>query len=294
MTAKLLTIKKLILLFGLFSLTFAATLNITPPDPVQGNSFKVVLRTDAAVQEARVIFNKTAVPLYLHSPHKYLAILGTAYNWPAGAYPLTVTYRQNGATVTKSASVTLRAGKFDIDTLIISDEKQNEGATDFAALAEENKILGAAFRAQKKGSYMDGVLVSPLGRVTASITSPYGAQRYYKNKAGQQISEWSHRGVDYGVRRGTPVYAAQNGVISVAASMQVHGGTIVIDHGQGVMSIYNHLDELLVQKNQYVTKNALIAYSGNTGLTTGPHLHYGLSVHDVRVNPQEWFIRKWY
>jgi len=138
------------------------------------------------------------------------------------------------------------------------------------------------------------MLVSPLGKITANITSPYGAQRYYKTKEGKQISEWAHRGVDYGVARRTPVYAAQNGIISVAEKMQVHGGTIVIDHGQGVMSIYNHLDEIIVSKNQYVVKNMLIAYSGNTGLTTGPHLHYGLSVHDVRVNPQEWFVHKWY
>jgi len=246
------------------------------------------------VQDARVIFNKQTIPLYQHSPNKYAVIAGTAYNWPTGNYPLSAVYRQNGKTVTKSATVTVRAGKFSVSTLVIPEEKQKEGATDFTVLSDENKILGEAFRTQKKGNYMDGVLVSPLGKITANITSPYGAQRYYKTKAGKQISEWAHRGVDYGVPKRTPVYAAQNGIISVSQKMQVHGGTIIIDHGQGVMSIYNHLDEILVKKDQYVTKNALIAYSGNTGLTTGPHLHYGLSVHDVRVNQKEWFIRNWY
>lgn len=283
-------------IFGilLVSCGLAVTLNITPSDPVQGNSFKVVLQTDGVVQDPKVLFNKKTIPLYLHSPNKYVTIIGTSYHWPTGNYSLSAVYRQNGKTVTRSATVNLLAGKFQVSTLTISDEKQNEGATDFTVLAEENNILGAAFKEQKKGNYMDGLLVHPLGKITANITSPYGAQRYYKNQAGKQISEWAHRGVDYGVPKRTPVYAAQNGIIAVAQKMQVHGTTIVIDHGQGVMSIYNHLDDILVKKDQYVTKNSLIAYSGNTGLTTGPHLHYGLSVHDVRVNPQEWFTHKWH
>ena len=287
-------LKKLFLFLLFTSLAFSATLNITPADPLQGNSFKVVLQTDSAVQDPKVIFNKQTIPLYLYSPNKYVTIVGTSYNWPTGNYQLSVVYKQNSKAVTQSASVALRAGTFKISTLVISNQKQDEGATDFTALAEENKILGEAFRNWKKGNYMDGTLVSPLGKVTANITSPYGSQRYYKNEAGKQISEWAHRGVDYAVPVRTPVYAAQNGIIAVAEKMKVHGGTIVIDHGHGVMSIYNHLDEILVKKNQYVTKNALVAYSGNTGLSTGPHLHYGLSVHDTRVNPQEWFTRKWY
>lgn len=286
--------KKLILIFLFISLAFSATLNITPNEPIQGNSFKVVLTTETAVKNPQVIFDKKTFPLYLYSPNKYATILGTAYNWTLGKYPLSVTYELDGKTVTQSAGITLRAGKFDVDTLIIPEQKQSEGATDFNALAEENKILAATFRNQKKGSYMDGVLVPPLGKISANITSPYGAQRYYKTKTGKAISEWAHRGVDYGVPQRTPVYAAQNGIITVAEQMKVHGGTILIDHGQGVVSIYNHLDEILVKKNQYVTKNSLIAYSGNTGLSTGPHLHYGLSVHDVRVNPKEWFTNKWY
>ncbi|MDR2431489.1 MAG: M23 family metallopeptidase [Candidatus Margulisbacteria bacterium] len=287
-------LKNILRVLCLFSLACAATLNITPPDPLQGNSVKVVLATNAVVQDAKALFNKATVPLYLHSPNKYLAILGTAYNWPAGQYPLTVTYRQNGQTFTKNALVALRAGKFEIDTLVITDGKRAEGATDFAALNEENKILGAVFRAWKKGTYIDGIFAHPLGKTEAAVTSPYGAQRRYKDQSGKQISEWAHSGVDYAAPKGTPVHAAQNGVIAVAQKMRVHGGTIVIDHGQGIMSIYNHLDKLLVQKNQYVTKNALIAYSGDSGLATGPHLHYGLSVHDTRVNPGEWFIRKWF
>ncbi|GBR75378.1 peptidase M23 [Candidatus Termititenax persephonae] len=214
-------------------------------------------------------------------------------DWATGNYLLEVTYQQNGKTLRQSAVIRLRDAKFDTETLTISQQKQQEGATDTTALLRENRLLGAAFRERKNGSYVTGAFGHPLRNTQAPITSPYGVQRHYRDQAGRPLYSWSHRGMDFAAKRRTPVYAVQNGVISVAEMMQVNGGIIVLDHGQGVMSIYSHLDALLVQKNQYVTKNALIAYSGNTGQSTGPHLHFGLSVHNVRVNPQEWLGKKW-
>jgi len=287
-------LRKVLFLYFLCAAVFSATLNVTPTNPIQGNSVKIVLQTDGVIQDASVLFNKQSFPLYWHSTNKYVTILGTSFNWPTGNYPLRVTYKQNGKAVTKSATVNLRAGKFRVSTLTISNEKQSEGATDFTVLREENRILSAVYRDWKKGSYIDGLFVHPLSNATTNVTSPYGSQRYYKDQAGKQISQWSHRGIDYRAAMGTPVHAAQNGIVVVADKMQVNGNIVVIDHGRGVMSIYSHLDEILVKKGQYVTKNALIARSGNTGLSTGPHLHFGLSVHDIRVNPEEWYTRKWY
>jgi murein DD-endopeptidase MepM/ murein hydrolase activator NlpD len=272
---------------------YSATLNVTPRQPLQGNSIKLELLTDIAVKDAHVVFAKKTIPLYLSAPNKYTTMLGTYMDWPTGDYTLTVSYKINNRPYEMPAVITLQNGRFDVETLVISQQKQEEGATDMSVLSKENATLGTAFRAWKSGSYVDGAFVFPLQNAKTPVTSPYGVQRHYQNHRGQSLYSWAHRGVDYAAVLNTPVYAAQNGIISVAEQMQVHGGTVVIDHGQGVLSIYNHLNKITVKKDQYVTKNALIGYSGNTGHTTGPHLHYGLSVHDVRVNPQEWFGKKW-
>lgn len=285
--------RKFFLLCALLSCLYSATLNITPRQPLQGNSVKLELLTETAVRNASVVFRGKTIPLYLSAPNKYTTMLGTYMDWPTGDYRMTVSYQMNGRRYELPAIFTLQNGQFDVETLVISRQKQEEGATDMTALAKENATLGAAFRAWKQGSYADGAFVFPLTDAKTPVTSPYGVQRHYKNHQGQPLYSWAHRGIDYAAVLNTPVYAAQNGIIAVAEQMQVHGGTIVIDHGQGIMSIYNHLAKINVKKDQYVTKNALIGYSGNTGHTTGPHLHYGLSVHDVRVNPQEWFGKKW-
>ena len=285
--------RKILFVLFLSACALAVTLNVTPRNPLQGNSIKVELLASTALQDPQVIFNNLTVPLYRNGAGKYSALLGTYMDWPTGNYRLEVTYKQNGKTHSQTAAVTLRNARFDVETLTISLQKQQEGATDTGALTRENQILGAAFRERKTGSYITGAFVHPLRNPQTPVTSPYGVQRHYRDHKGQYLYSWAHRGMDFTAKLRTPVYAVQNGVINVAEMMQVNGGIIILDHGQGVMSVYSHLDAILVKKNQYVTRNSLIAYSGNTGQSTGPHLHFGMSVHNIRVNPQEWIGKTW-
>ena len=87
---------------------------------------------------------------------------------------------------------------------------------------------------------------------------------------------------------GTKVKAANNGKVVFAQKLSAFGGTIVIDHGQGVHTLYFHLSKFLAVVGQEVSKGTVIALSGNSGISSGPHLHWGMSVHDLRVNPLQW------
>jgi len=105
------------------------------------------------------------------------------------------------------------------------------------------------------------------------ITSPYGMQRTY-NDGLQRF----HRGVDYGAPEGTPVYAPNHGVIVYIGRKKVRGKIIVIDHGSGLHTEYWHLSEISVKNGQLMKKGDVIGRIGNTGLSTGPHLHWGVRV----------------
>ena len=94
-----------------------------------------------------------------------------------------------------------------------------------------------------------------------------------------------HAGVDLGTASGTPVRAAAAGVVRRASSDGVNGRILVLDHGRGVTTIYCHNDELLVQDGERVAKGQVISYSGNTGRSTGPHLHYQLDLAGQAVDP---------
>ena len=98
--------------------------------------------------------------------------------------------------------------------------------------------------------------------------------------------------MDIANKQGTEILAPNSGIIVLSEDMRVHGGTIIISYGQGVFSIFSHLKERLVKKGEEVEKGQLIGTMGQTGLVTGPHLHWGLYVSGVVVDPLEWTRRR--
>ncbi len=118
----------------------------------------------------------------------------------------------------------------------------------------------------------------------AAITALYGEQRSFN---GGPISEY-HTGIDFGGESGTPIAAANSGVVSWAGRTERRGNGLIIDHGAGVFSGYYHLSEVLQTAGNVVEQGALIARMGATGLATGPHLHWEVVVRGVTVNPLPW------
>jgi murein DD-endopeptidase MepM/ murein hydrolase activator NlpD len=98
----------------------------------------------------------------------------------------------------------------------------------------------------------------------------------------------NHRGVDIAVVSGTEVRAPNQGKVVFAEMLKAFGGTIVIDHGQGVHTLYFHLSKFIAEVGQNVSKGDPIALSGNSGISSGAHLHWGMSVHNLRVDPMQW------
>jgi murein DD-endopeptidase MepM/ murein hydrolase activator NlpD len=84
------------------------------------------------------------------------------------------------------------------------------------------------------------------------------------------------------------ILAINAGQVVLAQSFQVFGGTVVIDHGQGIHSLYYHLSKILVQPGQMVKKGQVLGKMGTTGVSSGVHLHLGISVYNVRVDPRQW------
>jgi murein DD-endopeptidase MepM/ murein hydrolase activator NlpD len=121
---------------------------------------------------------------------------------------------------------------------------------------------------------------------TNRITDPFGTRRSYDQ--GRTFSY--HEGLDYGVPEGTPVYAPAPGVVGLAERLFVRGGAVTLDHGLGVCSGYWHLSRIVVKPGQTVQAGDLLGYSGNTGLSNGPHLHFEIRVRGIPTNPAPWFL----
>ena len=113
---------------------------------------------------------------------------------------------------------------------------------------------------------------------------------YYK---GKKVDEQVHLGIDLASLTNAPVQAANNGRVIFADRLGIYGLTVVIDHGQGVASIYGHLSKIAVTLNQEVKKGEVISFTGQTGLAGGDHLHFSVMVNGIFVNPIEWWDPHW-
>ncbi len=126
----------------------------------------------------------------------------------------------------------------------------------------------------------------------AATMARFADQRFYYYK-GKKIDEQVHLGIDLASLANSPVQAANNGRVIFAKRNGIYGLAVVLDHGQGLATLYAHLNAAEVTLNQEVKKGDIIGYTGQSGLAGGDHLHFGLMVNGVTVNPVEWWDGHW-
>ena len=100
-----------------------------------------------------------------------------------------------------------------------------------------------------------------------------------------------HDGMDFTGKIGTPIYATGDGVVKVAKKERGYGKKVVIDHGYGYTTVYAHLDSYRVKRGQKVKRGEIIAELGNTGVSTGPHLHFGIIINNETKNPLDYLSK---
>ncbi|MGB9736416.1 MAG: M23 family metallopeptidase [bacterium] len=132
----------------------------------------------------------------------------------------------------------------------------------------------------------DLLLATPsIWPVRGFITSGFG-WRINPITGGKEF----HEGVDIATQLGNPIKAPANGIVSYAGWETGYGNTIIIDHGYGVTTLYGHLSKIDVKVGEMVKRGQVIGDIGDTGFSTGPHLHYQVMVNGVPVNPMRYLV----
>ena len=173
------------------------------------------------------------------------------------------------------------------ESQLLKDIAEKENEFDEAKykewLASQKPVTGGT----NSGTTTEGGKVNTSGWMTPvpyyTLTSPFG-MRPHPILGYPRM----HEGVDLACAANTPIYAAKDGVVTIATFSNSAGNYVRLDHAGGYSSVYMHMTRYTVKPGQYVTQGEVIGYVGNTGLSKGNHLHFGISLNGVYVNPMEY------
>jgi murein DD-endopeptidase MepM/ murein hydrolase activator NlpD len=157
-------------------------------------------------------------------------------------------------------------------------------ADELNRLAETIKEEGESLRALDR-------LMARASKALATLPSRWPVRGAVNSEFGRRPSPWTqvpefHSGIDIKAQTGTPVHAPAAGTVVVAGRAGDFGNAVIIDHGQNIRTLYGHLSKVSVRPGQKVERGTFLALSGNTGRSSGPHLHYEIYVHGRSVNPR--------
>jgi murein DD-endopeptidase MepM/ murein hydrolase activator NlpD len=255
----------------------ALQVKVTPPNPKLGDTLQVMVQYDdpqISVPPQVMLGNQT-YPTFLLRTNQFRALLPTTPLSKPGLLNLQVM----GAGETEAITVRLGARKFPTQSIWLSGKGSTGTDYEFDRVDAFKKLVTP----QK---FWSGKFLRPS---RGPITSGYGVRRYYN---GVFAKDYFHRGIDYAGANGSPVTAAATGRVAlvgrVGQGFKLHGNTIGLDHGQGVTTIYLHLSRIHVKEGNWVKPGQVIGAVGSTGASTGPHLHWGLYVNGLSVDPAPW------
>jgi len=207
--------------------------------------------------------------------NSWTAIIGLGLDVSPGEHVL---YTVNMDGDQKSYSFAVKKYAYPRQNLRIKNRRQvvpNE--QDLKRIKKETKIVHNAFEYwTERGADNFNFLLPVKGR----LSSKFGLRRYFNNKPRKP-----HSGIDIAAPLGTSIKAPVDGKIIATGNFFFNGNTIFIDHGHGLVTMYNHLNIISVSEGQTVKRGEVIGKVGKTGRVTGPHLHWSVSLNNARVNP---------
>lgn len=218
---------------------------------------------------------------YNSSTKTWFALAGVSFATKAGKYPLELKGESAAtkAPLTFSRAFTVALAKYPKIKVQLAVEKKftEPNPEQQAQIAESVKIKQDYLGRVTPDREWRGNFAAPVDAPTSDV---YGSQRIFNG-----VAQREHQGLDYRVPAGTPVAAMNEGTVLLARFLYYEGNCVVIDHGQGLLTLYFHLSELKVKEADFVKRGQEIGLSGGTGRATGPHLHVAVRWQAIYLDP---------
>lgn len=265
--------RRLLLAVGVLIAFDASAQTLPRTESVPGGIAMVPLDVTADRVPRAFLGNKRV--MVLRQGQQWLAVVGLPLSMHTGEHKLRVL---DGAGKTLTQQFAVHAKRYGVERITLKNKRLvNPNANDMKRIRRDFADIHKAFTHWRN---VDAPSLRFDLPVHARISGVFGTHRFFN---GQKRSP--HSGVDLAAPAGTPIRAPADGVVIETGEYFFNGRTVFIDHGQGLVTMYNHMDRIAVATGDKVVRGQRIGDVGMTGRVTGPHLHWGVSLNDTRVDP---------
>lgn len=208
----------------------------------------------------------------------WFALAGVDVEAPTGPSQLKITVHAPQATTRDlTGTIEIHAAHYRTGTLTVAPKFVQPSPEALTQIEAEVKLKASIFSSSTAEPLWAGSFHAP---VTAPSTDSFGTRRMFNGKLASV-----HKGMDFRARMGTPVLAANSGIVVLARPLYYEGNCVVIDHGLGLFTLSMHFSRIDVHEGQHVAIGDQLGLSGATGRVTGPHLHWAVRWQDAYLDP---------
>ncbi len=257
----------------------ALTVSWEPANPVNGAPvlFSVKSETPMKILSGRWLDRRVFFDFDANNGTWY-GLAGVGLDTSAGNHRLALNYTfADNKRSSSSHVVAISRGKYPSTALSVSRKYTELDAETLVRINEERELKRDIFRRVSNQRLWKGNFARPVDNV---MTSAFGTQRKFNGRVRSV-----HQGLDFRAATGTPIQAMNGGEVILAQEMFYEGGFVVIDHGQGLLTMYMHLSEIKTKVGDRIEKGREIALSGGTGRVTAPHLHTSVRWQGLYLDP---------
>lgn len=237
----------------------------------------VIVPIDVSIDSKPLVhYNKRQV-MVLKQEQQWLAVVGIPLTAKVGRQTLKV--QSAGKTIKTSFEIADKA--YPTQHIEIKDKRKvNPTNYDMTRINTEKALIGSALKFWTEGD----VALNFAWPIEGRVSGLFGRRRVFNGQPRRP-----HSGMDIAAPIGTEIHAPADGVIRNTGDYFFNGNTVFIDHGQGLVTMFCHMDRIGVEMGQAIKQGEVIGTVGMTGRVTGPHLHLGVSLNNVRVEPRLFF-----
>jgi len=253
-------------------LGLAQAMELPENSPVPGGV--AVINLGHQQKPVKAYFDKHRV-MVLEQAQNWYAIIGLPLSLKPGHYTLTYHTQQKQ---TRTADFQVKSKEYAIQRLTLKNKRMvNPTARDLKRIHKESTIIHHALASWRATPEVDLDFDMPVKGI---LSSPFGLRRIFNGEPRKP-----HSGLDIAAAVGTPIKAPASGIVVATGDYFFNGNTVLLDHGQGLVTMYCHMSKVEVRPGQHVKRGQVIGLVGKTGRVTGPHLHWGVSLNNTMVEP---------